>query len=179
MATPMNRDKEQKIIMRAEDILAQMRKGIQETYEIRLRGALIPVRVLTVTEMNDARREGLSAAIAIKGDETDKNLFQQKTILKLASTIVKGAGPMLSDKLLDMLSADELDFIYREYINIVDRVNPDMEQMTEEEFRHLVDMVKKNTMTSRECTLRQLRVIFTAYQDLIQRQASQTSHQAK
>lgn len=158
-----------------EDILAKMRAGIKETYEIRMREMVIPVRVLSIDEVNNIRREALTNALIAKGDETDKNVHIQKITLKLASTIGKGSGPILGDRLLSMLTVDEINYLYEEYIAVMDRVNPSLESIPPEQFGMLVDALKKNLVFARDLSLRQLRAICSAFQDMIQRPDSQTS----
>ena len=164
-------------ITTVDDLLAKMRSGIRAVHEIRMRDLVIPVRVLSIDEINEIRKDAYKQAIISKGDEVDKNVSIQRSTLKLASTVPRDAGPLLSDKLLSMLTVDEINFLYDEYIRVLDSVNPALEQLTQEQFRALVDALKKNTISSRDCSLQQLRAICTAYVDLIQRQDHHQSHQ--
>ncbi len=158
----------------AEDILQKMRDGVKEVYEIRMRQMTVPVRVLSVDEVNAIRKESIRNSTLIQGDETDKNVHIQKTTLKLASNITKGGGPILGDKLLGMLTVDEINYLYEEYIKVLDTVNPSLETIPPTEFRAMVDALKKNLVSSKELSIRQLRAICTAYVDLIQRQETAT-----
>lgn len=160
-------------IVTVDDLLAKMRAGVRESHEITLRELTIPVRVLSVDELNNIRRDSIKHATMQAGDDTDRNLHIQKTTLKMASTVAKGGAPVLGDKLLSMLSMDEINYLYDEFMNVMDRVNPALDQLTQEEFRAIVDALKKNTITSRDLSLHQLRAVCTAYQDLIRRQDSQ------
>ena len=162
-------------IVTAEDLLAKMRAGIRDVHEIRMRELVVPVRVLSLSEMNEIRKDALKAAIAAQGDEVDKNVITQKSTLKLASTIGKGSGPLLSDKLLSLLTVDEINYLYNEYIRVNEEVNPSVETIEPEQFRALVDALKKNIITSKDCSLPQLKAICTAFVDLILRMEHQTS----
>lgn len=168
-----------KKILSADDQLALLRAGVREVYEIQLRNLKIPMRVLSNEEAAAVRREALQYMYTVKGDETDKNLHIQKTTLKLASTITKGGAPFLSDKLLDMLSLDELQFIYSEYVKMLDDVNPSLDKIHPDKFRALVEALKKNAITSRDLSLPQLKAICSAFQDMIQRQDTPKSQKAK
>lgn len=162
-------------IMSVHDLLAKMRAGTREVHEVRFREMVIPMRVLSVDEFNMIRHESYRICLEKgKSDETDLNLLKQKLVLKLASTIGKG-GPLLSEHLLGMLSTDELNYIYDEYIRVSDIVNPNIDRMKPEEFKALVEAIKKNTVSVNDLSLPQLREIFSAYQDLIQRLAAQES----
>jgi hypothetical protein len=162
-------------IITAQDMLAKLRQGVEETYEVRMRGANIPVRVLSGTEINTARQAAKKATLLGKGDETDMNFEVQKNILMLASQVPAGDAPTLSRKVLDALTIDEVNFLYSEYIAVMDRVNPSLEQLDPEEFRSLVEALKKSLLTSKDLSLRQLRAICGAFQELIQRPDKQES----
>jgi hypothetical protein len=166
--------KEATPILSAEDILAQMRAGVQTVREIRLRDAHIPLRIISIDEINMVRREALKDQFLQKGDETDKNLAIQRYSLKLASDINKNGTPTLSDKLLSIMSVDEINHLYNEYIKFMDDANPSIESIEPEKFQLLVEAVKKNIITSKECSLLQLKAIFSAFQDMIQKQDTQT-----
>lgn len=162
-------------ITSADDILAKMRAGKKQAFEMKLGDQLIPVRVLTIDETTAIRREALAHMARVGGDETDKNVYIQKTSLKVASTMSEGSGPLLSDKLLGKLSLDEISYLYDEYVKLMDQANPTLETISSEHFRVLVEAVKKNLVSSKDLSLVQLKAIFTAFQDLIQKQESQTS----
>lgn len=164
-------------IVTVEEQLARMRVGTKETYEIRLRDFVIPVRVLSVDEVNAIRREAIRFATVNGGDETDRNLSRQKSTLALASTLNKGSAPILHEKILGAMTTDELGHLYDEYVRVLDAVNPSMDSMSAEQFRELVDALKKSTVTARDCSLLQLREICTAFVDLIQRLETQKSQQ--
>lgn len=157
------------------DMLAKLRQGSLPTYPLRIRALEMPVRVVTNTEQIEMRgvvqRKALEKTkVGQVVDSLWVDVATMKLMLMYASTIPAASGvPMLSEKLLDELSSDELTYIYNEYMVIMDKVNPGLEQLTPEEFQILVDGVKKNLVSSKDCTLRQLKGIFTAYQDLIQR----------
>ena len=161
-------------IQTVDMLLAKMRAGTQEVYEIEMRELKIPVRVLSIDELSAVRRDAIQKVSMQMGDDTDKALHTQKAVLRLASTLVPNSAPMLADKLLSRLGVDEINFLYNEYIAIMDRVNPALETIQPEQFRALVDALKKNTMSAKDLSLHQLRAICTAFQELIQRPATQT-----
>lgn len=162
-------------VVTADELLAKMRKGIKEVHEIRMRDLTISVRVLSVDEMNTIRRDAARVSAISSGDETDRYLTAQKYTLKLASALQQNGAPLLSDKILGMLTVDEVNYLYEEYMRVMDSVNPSMETVSSEQFQEVVNALKKNTISSRDLPLLQLRAICTAYVDLIQRQESRTS----
>lgn len=156
-------------IQSAADLLRKMRAGVKDVHDVRMRELVIPMRILSQDEWNDIRRDAKMNTLAKGLDDIDYNVMVMKSVLKVASTVKKeGGGPMLSDKLLTMLNQDEMSYLYNEYLRVVDSINPNIEHMTDVEFRHLVDMIKKNIISSRDCSLSQLRAIFYAYQEMVQ-----------
>lgn len=156
-----------------EDLLSKMRAGVKMHHEIRMRDLVVPVRVLSIDEMNAVRRESVRMAIA-SGDEVDKNVSIQKLTLQVASTPI-GGGALLNEKFFKQITLDELAYLYEEYIKVLDDVNPGAETLTTEQVRELVGVVKKNTCSAKDCSLVQLKVIFSLFQDLIRKQETQGS----
>lgn len=155
-------------------LLGKLRSGVKTTHEIKCRELVIPVRVLSIDEFNEVRRHSIAHATRSNGDETDKNLQAQKLTLKLASSITDGV-PLLGDKILSQLTLDEINFLYEEYLAVMDSVNPSMASISDEEFREIVDALKKNLTSSRRLSLLQLRAICTAFAELIQKPEAPTA----
>lgn len=160
--------------MSAEELLAKMRQGKKELYDVRMGNLTFPVRVLTCDEVVAVRREAISTTAKSGGDETDKNIHIQKATLKLASTPSRGSAPFLGDKLMSLMTLDEISFLYDEYIRIMETVNPAVEFIEPAVFRGIVEALKKNTASPKDLSLLQLRAICSAYVDLILRQENQT-----
>jgi hypothetical protein len=160
------------------EILAKMREGTKSVHEIRCRSLVIPVRILSIDEVNQVRRESIMQAQLVKGDDIDKNVAIQRFTLKLASQLQPGGAPVLTDKILSQMSVDEVNFLYNDYIVVSERVNPSVETISDTEFRELVDALKKNHASANDFSLLQLKAICGAYQDLIQRQDAQKSQKA-
>lgn len=156
-------------ILRAEDILAKMRAGTKEVHDIRMRDQVFPVRVLSMDEIALIYREAAGHVAKTGGTELDRNIFIQKSTLKMASTLSVGSAPTIMDALLKLMSLDEVKFMYDEYIRVMDAVNPSIELIPPDQFRALVDALKKSELSSRDCSLLQLRAICSAFQELIQR----------
>lgn len=166
--TTMKRDgatNPQSIVSKA-DFLKLMRQGTKESYEFYVRGAKFTVRVLSIDEQTMVRRQAHLAMANVPGaDETDINVEVQKSTLRLATQIdgINSVPPQI----FDAMTADEIGLVYDQWLKIMDDVNPSLQVMTEEQFRALVEAVKKKSYSSRDCTLLQLKAIFNAFQDLI------------
>ncbi len=159
-----------------EEMLSQLRMGKKMSYEVTIGNLKFPMRVLSLDEEAAVRREALKRTMVLQGDETDKNIEIEKATIKLATTpIEKGGIPFISDVILSRMTADEHTQLYNEYINIRDRVNPSLEQIDPEQFKGLVECLKKNIVSKNDLSITQLRAICSAFQDLIQRLENQTS----
>lgn len=168
---------ESSVPMTPEEFVAGLRMGKQKVGRIKMGIKEIPVRVLSCDEINAIRHEGMAYQARIHGDETDKNLFIQKSTLMNASSVTHTSAPVLSEPILKHLTLDEISYLYEEYIQFMDGVNPGLEQISPERFRELVELLKKNISSWRDCTMPERRAIFTAFVELIQRPDTQTSPQ--
>lgn len=163
----------QMVPLSAEELLAKMRQGKKELHEIKMGNMVIPVRVLSCDEVATIRREAIRKTAMAQGDETDRNLQIQKLTLTLASTVSRGQAPFLGEKIMGLMTLDELTYLYDEYIRVLETVNPAIEHISPEVFRSIVDALKKNAASPKDLSLLQLRAICSAYVDLILRQESQ------
>lgn len=157
-----------------DERLARLRGGTKEQYVINFYTEQVHVRLLSIDEWNTVRKEARSERLEQNDSVESEHVYMQKRVLELASTGANGKIPELPMKLLGKMSLEEVAFLYEEYMNIVDKMDPRLKFMSQEEFVALVAALKKNTMSSKDLSTRQLRAICTAYQDLIQRVGDQT-----
>jgi hypothetical protein len=161
-------------IVSADDMLKKLRAGVKEISEINIRGLSFVVRIISINEMLDIRAKAKSIASTRNGDITLENALVQQLTLIAASTINKGA-PGLPESFLSKVSLSELTLIYEEYLKFYDDCNPSLERIGQAQMEALIEAIKKNTISWRDCSLSQLRAVFMLYQDMIQRQDSQES----
>lgn len=169
-----NIENKSKVPLSAEDLLVRLREGKKTVGEIRMGDLVIPIRVLSCDEFNAIRREAIRKTALIQGDLLDRDIEIEKNTLKLASTVSTGGGPFLGDKLLSMLAAHEMNYLYSEYVRFSERFNPSLEQIQPEEFKELVNALKKKEISPRELSLMQLRAICTSFVELILKLENQT-----
>lgn len=161
-------------LVSAEDLLAKMRAGTKEVYEIRIRGLVIPVRILSIDEEIDLRSRMIAQNSRSGGDDISLAALIQKETLRTATFIAKNNSSM-PDRFFTELKRDELSYLFNEYFKILEDVNPTLEQIKPESFMALVDAIKKNNVNANDLSLAQLKAVFISYQDLIQRMDIQTS----
>ena len=158
-------------IVSADDMLKKLRAGVKEISDITVRGLTVTVRIISINEMLDIRAKAKSISATRNGDRTLEDALVQQLSLIAASTIGKGA-PGLPESFLSKISLAELTLIYEEYLKFYDECSPSLERIDNLQMQALVDAIKKNSITWRDCSLSQLRAVFTLYQDMIQKQDS-------
>lgn len=152
-----------------------LRAGVAEAHFIEMRGRPIPVRILTLDEMSKIRRDSISNAMIMKGDDTDQKILAEKYTLMMCTRMNKNEPSFLSDKLLELLTLDEIAHLYTEYMVVLDKVNPSLEDISEQEFKILVDAVKKKHVGWKDFSIKQLRAIFNDWERLIQTPEEQST----
>lgn len=160
-----------------EERLKQLRAGVDAVYPIRMRQLEVPVRVLSIDEIMACRAQAKKSRMQAGQDDIFEDVELEIATLSLAAQIPAGSptGSMLPEKMLRALSADELNFLYKEFCVVMNRVNPSAANMDPKDFRQLVEALKKNLVTSKDLSLMQLKAICSAFQDMIQRQEDPSS----
>jgi hypothetical protein len=161
--------------MSAEQFVASLREGVDATHFITMRGRHIPVRILDVDEVGLIRRESLSWQAKESRDDTDRNLHVMKLTLAMATRMKPNEPPVLSEKVLGLVTLDELTHLYESYLLVLGKVNPALEEISGEQFRALVDAVKKKLVGWKELSLPQLKAIFKDWEGTILKQAEPES----
>lgn len=141
-------------------ILNAMRMGIDYRHTVTCRGFTVSVRPLSIHEMTIVASrviEAMKSAPETARHALNENLILAKETLKLASTTEYGSNdPKLTDYEMDRWTSDELQYIYRQYFQGCDKVNPVLEKISVEDLKILVDQIKKKDLQLIELSLLQL-----------------------
>ena len=164
-------------LISAEDLLAKMRAGVKEVYEIRIGQLIIPVRLLSIDEEIEIRNKMIAQNTRAGGDEVSLAALIQKETLRTATFIAKNQSSM-PDRFFAEMRRDELTYIFNEYFRLLEEANPSLETMPPEQFMVLVDALKKNHVSVKELSIQQLYKVGSAFQELIQRPDFQVSPEA-
>lgn len=125
-----------------------MRQGVDYSFEIACRQFKVRVRPLTCLEIIQATSaaaeayEKLPQAQRISVTASLLNAMHQ---LECASAGDVGEEPQLTLAHLQMMSPDEINHLWKQYVRVTDRVNPSLEEMTKEELDKLVEALKKSS----------------------------------
>lgn len=129
-------------------LLEEMRAGVEYKFQIKCRSLSFWVRPLSNLETIRAHQSaGRRLEELPDNDRTEQtaSLFLASETLKLASSSDIGANDSpLTDHYLERMTPDELRYLFKEYLRVVDRVNPSLDEMPLEELTSLIDSVKKS-----------------------------------
>lgn len=131
------------------DQLDAMRQGVDYRLEIKCRNFSVSVRPLTMKETVDVATKVNDNILRLP--ESARTRLMESTLLaketlKLATKndIDSTDEPRLTDYIMDRMTPEELQFIHRQYVQAIDKVNPVMERITKERLDELVEAIKKN-----------------------------------
>lgn len=142
------------------EILDSMRMGVAQRHPIRIRSFTILVRPLSILETQDVAQEVAEALEALP--EKARNRISEhvqfaKKALVLATTSDVGAkDPKITEYVLDRFTPDEIDYLWKQYVGVTDKVNPALESLPQEEVLQLIDRVKKSPSDLIELSFLQL-----------------------
>lgn len=128
--------------------LEAMRSGVNYRQEITLRGFKMMVRPLTVTEtlrVTANVNEMLGKLPENARNRVQENILLAKETLKISSTSDIDAGDgTITDYIMDRMTAEEIQFMFRQYVSVMDKVNPVLDKLPPEEVQLLAEQIKKN-----------------------------------
>lgn len=129
-------------------ILELMREGVDYRFELKIRALSLKARPLANIELINANVEAskrLTALDELGRVEVTRSVLIAQEILRAATSSDVGAQDSpLTDYIIERMSPDETQELYKQYLSGVERVNPSLESLSEEEIRALVEQVKKS-----------------------------------
>lgn len=131
------------------DILSKMRSGVAYTFKVKMRDLELSLRPLTIGEQMQINNDVLETLRNLqKGEQhaANESYMLAKRVLETACTPYgqPGAVGPLTEFVLSHMTTDEVLYLYRQYLQGVETVNPVLEYMKVGEMDKLVEDVKKN-----------------------------------
>lgn len=129
--------------------LALMRAGVEYQFEISVRNFKVKVRPLSNLEIVQATQDAVSAFEKTPQDRRVNiaiSLYHAMYQLERAAT--KDVGDTVSElplSLLQMMHNEEVNTLWKQYVRVLDKVNPSFEDFPAEELQNIVDELKKNS----------------------------------
>lgn len=128
--------------------LDAMRMGVDYRFQVRIRSYSVSLRPLSIIETIQVT-ERVAELIDSKPERARTRIMEHtllaKETLKQASTLDVDSKehPKLTDYILDRMTADELDAMFKEYVAICDRVNPVLEEIEPLRLNMIVEDLRK------------------------------------
>lgn len=128
--------------------LEKMRQGINTRFPVIVRGMSVTLRPLSIMEEDQIESEVYAALMAFpEGNRTrtkETRLLATKSI-QLASTSDVGQSDMkITEYELNRCTTDELQYIWKQYLIGMDKINPSIESIEVEKLNSLAEELKKN-----------------------------------
>lgn len=128
--------------------IEKMRMGVDYSFTVQLRGFDVRLRPLARSEMVKCYQNVaayLQTIPAHRRTKIDEDNALAGEFLKLASCEYGEAVGQITEPILNQMTNDEIMFLYKEWLAICDKVNPQLEEMKSEDLQKLVEHIKKNT----------------------------------
>lgn len=138
----------------------KMRMGVDYSFRITLRDFSCTVRPLANSEFTKAYAAVANHMRSVpefsRTKITEDNLLARE-FLKMASAEFGVYPGALTDAVLDQMTNDEMMYLYKQWLDVCDKVNPMLETMPEEQLKALVEEVKKSPPSDLAFQLTELR----------------------
>lgn len=127
--------------------IAAMRMGTAYRVPVVIRQFETLFRVLSMKEVLERAHKVASHISGLPANartQMNEHYFMARETLKMASTSDVGKEDMtVSDPMLDEMTIDEVMYMYRQYIDATDKVNPALEYFDNDTIKALVEDLKK------------------------------------
>lgn len=125
-----------------------MRAGVEHRFEISIRQFKVTVRPLTNLEIIQATSEAAEAFQKLPANQqlgVTASLLNAMYQLEKASGRDVGEPGMLTLKLLEKMSPDEVNHLWKQYVRITDKVNPSFEDVSADQLQEWAEALKKSS----------------------------------
>lgn len=140
--------------------LEKLRMGIQNRCNPVVRGVTFTFRPLTISETTDVTSRAMQIFNGLKPHEkhtiNESRIISILTLIQASCLDAARAVPGVTEDTLNMLTADELGYLFREYQQMTAACNPEIEQLPVAELQQLVEDLKKNPQRLTELSSLQL-----------------------
>lgn len=124
-----------------------MRMGVDCRFPIKFGEIKIMMRPLASAEMVECYgqvAQHLESLPKSHRNDVAENTLRAREFLKKASSPFDTYAPQITDAHLDKMTNKQIMAVYREWLSIEERVNPDIETIPEDRLKDLVETIKKN-----------------------------------
>lgn len=137
-----------------------MRMGTSYRGSIGVRGFTLSVRPLSIGEMVQVSGEVVTEMSRLpEGSRlklTEATMMAQKTLVLASTSDVGTKDPHFTEGIAQRCTPDEIQYLFDQYIDLCDRVNPMLEEMPKDQLLPLVADLKKNPLALTKLSRSQL-----------------------
>lgn len=136
-----------------------MRMGVDYSFPIALRGFTLNVRPLANSEFTQcysAVAEQMRRTPEHQRTKIVEDNYLAREFLKKASAEYGKYPGSLTDPILDEMTNDEIMYLYKEWLAVCDKVNPQLENMPADRIKAIVEDIKKNPRADLDSQLTEL-----------------------
>ena len=127
--------------------LEAMRAGVEYRHPVQCRNFSLLLRPLTANEnlqvYNAVQSELMKAPAAARNAVHEHVLLAREYLKKASTSDVGQAVGEITDPMLDYMTNDEILHLHKQYLVVMDKCNPSLETMSEQDLVILVDAFKK------------------------------------
>lgn len=140
--------------------LESMRLGVDYRFEATIRGYRISFRPLTISEMNHITAD-VAQSLSMMPKEAQLRMMEttmmtKKILVKASTPSPERNEPQLTEYIMDRMTTDELQYLYKQWLSGCDRCNPALEQIDVDVLKQLVEQVKKSPSEAIELSFLEL-----------------------
>lgn len=124
-----------------------LRLGVDHSFPVKIGSIQISMRPLSSMEMVSCYgqvEQHLSTLPQSQRTDIARHTYMAREFLKKASSPFDQYIPQVTDSHLDKMTNGQIMALYKEWQAITDKVNPDIEKLSEDQLKEIVDDVKKN-----------------------------------
>lgn len=132
------------------DQLSAMRAGVAYRELIRCRNLTLEVRPLSMLETLQVANE-VQGELARVGNVGNRLLEHEHlarlTLIKATTSDIGKDDPKLTDLIVQKMTPEEISYLHKQYVAVVDKKNPALELLPVEDLKDLVEALKKSPPT--------------------------------
>ena len=138
-----------------------MRMGVDYRHLVSVREFKIHVRPVSISETIEIAQAVAdrfeSLPINARTRLAEHTFLAQETLKKASKPAPDSPEePTISDYIMNRMTPDELSYLHKQYVAVMDKVNPFLEGMDAKEIKELVDKVIKNPLVAIELSFSEL-----------------------
>jgi hypothetical protein len=130
------------------EFLEAMRLGVDYSFVVAVRGFKLRLRPLSISEtvrvMGEVADDIAALPPAQRRPLTESVILTKKTLIAASTSDVGVSDVKVTDYMLDRMTPDEMQYLYKQYLDGCDKVNPSLEKLPLDQIVAAVEALKKS-----------------------------------